>query len=172
MAKTIRFSELLKKAGRPFAATLWTNPNDDPALRKAIQENRVLTVKQETVGHKKDFGRIGFIREENVGYFIFPKKLLRPSDLLVVGIKYELLGQPKTSAPVSNQARTKPEQKKQTEKEFVARIQRVAVWNDSIRVQAKTKTEAKQKAATILAKKKFPDSEATTRNEVRSVREV
>src|SRR5215203_5029351 len=110
MPKAIRFSELIQKAGRPYAATLWTDPTRDPVFHKAVKENRVVTVKQETVGHKKDFGTIGFSREKNVSYFIFPKKL--PNDLhaRVVGIKYDLLTQPVARDPVSkNVARPRPQ---------------------------------------------------------------
>ena len=49
MPKAIRFSELIQKSGRPYAATLWTDPTRDPAFHKAVKENRVVTVKKETV---------------------------------------------------------------------------------------------------------------------------
>jgi hypothetical protein len=60
MANTVRFIELVKQCGQPVTMTLWTKPEANPALQKAIKENRVLTIGQ-AKGAKKDFGTIGFV---------------------------------------------------------------------------------------------------------------
>jgi hypothetical protein len=193
MGKAIRFSELVQKSGRPYAATLWTDPNKDPDFQKAVKENRVVTVKQETVGSKKDFGTIGFSREKNVSYFIFPKKLPNVPDARVVGIKYDLL-QAVTRDPVFKGdarshsrekgggvgmrtrggvvAKKKSPPKAPREKEFVATVKRTAVWETSLRVKAKNKTEAKRRVVSAMAEQKFPESEAVVRHEIRSLDEV
>jgi hypothetical protein len=187
MPKAIRFSELIQKSGRPYAATLWTDPTRDPAFHKAVKENRVVTVKQETVGHKKDFGTIGFSREKNVSYFVFPKKLPNAPQARVVGIKYDLLEQPVTRDPVSKNVahphprlkgehaatkKKKPTPRAPREKEFVATVKRVAVWENSLRVKARSKTEARRRINNEIAAQKFPESEALLRNEIRSLDEV
>jgi hypothetical protein len=64
---------------------------------KAVHQNRILTVKQENVGTGKDFGIVGFQREKNASYFIFPKPLNKFKDRRVIGIKYDLA---QTSAPL------------------------------------------------------------------------
>src|SRR5688572_6693013 len=89
MGKSIRFAELVKRSGRPEVATLWQDPEKDPEFKKAIHQNRVLTVRQETVGNKKDFGEVGFQKARNVSYLIFPKPLPKTEEARVVGIKYE-----------------------------------------------------------------------------------
>ena len=50
-----------------------------------------MTVKQETVGAKADFGVVGFLQEKNVSYLLFPKSLARFKDARVIGIKYDLV---------------------------------------------------------------------------------
>jgi hypothetical protein len=173
MSKAVRFSELIKKSGQPYAATLWSDPEKDPALKKAIKENRIVTVKQETVGSKSDFGTIGFKREKNVSYFVFPKKL--PPDLHghIIGIKYDMLDEPKATDPISKNDRpSKPKSAmKSEEKEFTATIKRTAVWETSIQVKAKNKTEAKQKAERVIGEQKYPESEAVVQTEIREIKQ-
>jgi hypothetical protein len=43
----MRFADLVQDSGRPQAVTLWTKPQENPALTKAIKQGRVLTVIQE-----------------------------------------------------------------------------------------------------------------------------
>lgn len=94
MAKNIRFGDLVAKCGRPETLTLWTKPEENPALSKAIRENRVMTVIQEPKSHKKDFGLIGFHQHQFALYFLFPKRLPKvEDDATVVGIRYELVKQ-------------------------------------------------------------------------------
>jgi hypothetical protein len=89
-AKTLRFAALVEKSGAPEIVTLWQDPESDKAFSKAIKENRVLTVKQPPTGTRKDFGVIGFFREVNASYFVFPKTLSYAEGTKVIGIKYEL----------------------------------------------------------------------------------
>jgi hypothetical protein len=89
--KTLRFTALVQEAGQPEAANLWTRPEADKPFMKAVRENRVLTVKQENLGSSKDFGVVGFLREKNVSYLVFPKALDKFKDRRVIGIKYDLV---------------------------------------------------------------------------------
>jgi hypothetical protein len=89
--KTVRFTALVQASGQPEVANLWTRPEEDKPFMKAVRENRVLTVKQENLGSSKDFGVVGFLREKNVSYLVFPKSLEKFKDRRVIGIKYDLV---------------------------------------------------------------------------------
>jgi hypothetical protein len=89
--KTIRFSDLVGKSGRPKAVTLWRQPEEDRAFRLAIRENRVLTVVQPNVGQKRDYGIIGFHRGLPASFLVFPEPLAFTEGMKVIGIRYDLL---------------------------------------------------------------------------------
>src|ERR1051325_717313 len=92
--KTVRFTELVKRAGEPHAHTLWVAPKDDAELQRAIAAERVLTVKR---GASTDAGLVGFdvSGKEPAQILIFPKSLKAFSGARVVGIKFDLVEQPK-----------------------------------------------------------------------------
>ena len=92
---TARFALVVARCGRPEPFTLWVSPQKNPSFQSAIEKNRVLTVKQQTVGAKKDFGIVGFYREPNVSYWVFPKSLAPFQDKRIIGIDYSLLKGPK-----------------------------------------------------------------------------
>jgi hypothetical protein len=167
MPQSIRFSELVKTSGQPHAATLWTDPKQDSEFQKAIKKNRVLSVKQETVGTKKDFGMVGFRREKNVSYLIFPKSLPK-TDSRVIGIKYDLLDQPKTKELGQKSKSPRPKAQK-ADKEFTATMRRTAVWEITLQVKAKSKYEAKKKLEIAMTEKRLPESDAIIRNELREI---
>src|SRR5688500_1826603 len=97
----MRFAKLVKTAGRPHPATLWVaDPAKDPEFKKAIDENRIVTLHQANVGTKKDFGRIGFFKEPNSTYLIFPKPLPMAEGIKVIGIKFDLLEEAPVKDPV------------------------------------------------------------------------
>jgi hypothetical protein len=95
--KTARFAVVVKEAGRPETVFLWSKPEHNPDLMKAVRQNRVMTIKQETKGTGKDFGIVGFIQEKNVSYLVFPKPLNPFKDARIIGINYDLIKDP---APV------------------------------------------------------------------------
>lgn len=95
--KTVRFKQLVEACGRPEVKALWGPAKSDRELQRAIKEARVLTVHQENVGTKKDWGVIGFWPEHTAQYLIFPKSLKRFSDRRVIGIDYSMV-EPDTSA--------------------------------------------------------------------------
>lgn len=91
---TVRFTKIVEAVGKPEVVSLWTNPERDKNFMTAVRQNRVMSVKQETVGSAKDFGVVGFLREKNVSYLVFPKSLKEFEDRRVVGINYDLIGTP------------------------------------------------------------------------------
>jgi len=91
---TARLAMLVKACGQPEPVTLWVSPEKDKGFQRAARENRVLTVKQEPVGSRKDFAVVGFYREKNVSYWIFPKPLDAFRGKRIIGIDYSLVKAP------------------------------------------------------------------------------
>jgi hypothetical protein len=91
---TARFAAVVEAAGKPEVISLWTKPEQDKRFMAAVRQNRVLTIKQATVGSAKDFGVVGFLREKNSSYLIFPKSLDDFKSRRIVGIKYDLIQTP------------------------------------------------------------------------------
>ena len=90
-APTARFAAVVQQAGAPEQVIPWKDPARDPKFQKAIREHRVMTITLPTVGTQKDFGVIGFEREKNAAFLIFPKSLKQFAGKRIVGIKYDLL---------------------------------------------------------------------------------
>ena len=91
---TARFASVVEAAGKPEVVSLWTKPERDKKFMAAVRQNRVVTVKQATVGSAKDFGVVGFLREKNSSFLVFPKSLQAFKDRRIVGIKYDLIQTP------------------------------------------------------------------------------
>ena len=87
---------IVEKAGEPTLHMQWVEPEQDPVLKKAIRENRVMSVHQSNTGTTRDFGTLGYIKDRLSQVLIFPKSLRRFADRRVVGIKYDLLAKDTT----------------------------------------------------------------------------
>jgi hypothetical protein len=183
MGKTVRFAQLVKAAGKPYVATLWTQPKSDRHFTRAVRENRVMTVHQTIGSGKKDFGVVGFHEDKNVSYFVFPKRLRAQPETQVVGIKYDMLApepvaDPLTRVPVARrrgrvreQVTTVSEVPIQIEEtQFSAIVKRTAVWERLITVRAANKTEAKQKVATEANAQTYEIHDAVVRDEIRGIK--
>ena len=108
---TARFVAVVEQAGAPEQVIPWKDPARDPKFQKAIREDRVMTITLPAGGSKKDFGVVGFEREKNAAFVIFPKSLKQFAGKRIVGIKYDLLAPPKPAGkPVkaASQNRTRP----------------------------------------------------------------
>lgn len=97
--KTVRFAQVVQEVGNPQPYTLWESPEKDPQFSQAMRENRLMTVLQEPVGHKKDYGLVGYHKTANASYLIFPGSLSKFEGKKIIGVKYELLGEPKPLGP-------------------------------------------------------------------------
>jgi hypothetical protein len=183
MSKTVRFAELVKAAGKPYVATLWTDPKDDRHFNRAVRENRVLTVHQPIGTHKKDFGVVGFTEDKNVSYFVFPKRLRAQPETQVIGIKYDLLAPEPVADPLKRSAATSARKRLRDhssaatkspirieETEYIAIVKRTAVWERVITVRAKNKTEARQRVGTEANSESYDLHDAVVHDEVRSIR--
>jgi hypothetical protein len=98
-AKTVRFTHVVERAGQPHVHTLWVAPDKDRTFKQALQAHRVMTVDQSPSGHS-DVGLVGFDPAHRHGgqFLIFPKSLKAFEGARVVGIKFDLVEQPKAIA--------------------------------------------------------------------------
>lgn len=105
--KTVRFSQVIAAAGRPRAHTLWVPPERDPEFKRARTANRVMTIAH-TAG-KTDAGIVGFDAKQGASEFlIFPKSLKKFEGARVVGVKFDLVEQPKLGAAKPGAWKTAP----------------------------------------------------------------
>jgi hypothetical protein len=183
MGKTVRFAQLVAAAGKPYVATLWTQPKDDRHFARAVRENRVLTVHQTIGSGKKDFGVVGFHEDKNVSYLVFPKRLRAQPETQVIGIKYDMLApepvaDPLKRAPVAPKrgrirehtsgSSATPIQIEETQ--YSAVVKRTAVWERLITVRAANKAEAKRKVATEANAQTYEIHDAVVRDEIRGMK--
>ena len=87
--KTVRFGEVVKKAGKPEVYTLWQKPAKDSKFQSFLKNSRVMTIQRSDSG--TDFGFAGFKEKKGARYLVFPKSLKRFANNRVVGIKWDLV---------------------------------------------------------------------------------
>jgi hypothetical protein len=175
---TIRFSDLVKAAGKPEAKSLWVDPKQDRQFMQAVRQRRVMTVVQKPGSKKKDFGEVGFHQQPYASYLVFPKPIPADTNSKVVGIKYDLVEEPPVKDPVSEKdlraaKKSRPaasvRQRKPPQQTFNVLVRREAVIETTIPVTARTQAEAKKKAAEIARTQPFETSKAILRTEVKHV---
>jgi hypothetical protein len=151
MAETVRFSAILKTAGKPQTYLPLSDPKRDKDFMRAVREDRVVSLKQEPTGTKKDFGSVGFLPERYISYLIFPKPLTAFKDKRIVGIKYDALADsistPRTSARSLKPPRPKPKPKPRP-KRFTATVRLTSTNEIKVTVEAMNEDEARKKAET------------------------
>jgi hypothetical protein len=98
-AKSIRFSQIVEKVGRPETYTLWAKPEQDRVFSSLLKRNRVMTVHQETVGSKADYGEVGYTHDLHSSLLVFPKSLKRFEGKRIIGIKYDELKEASVAEP-------------------------------------------------------------------------
>jgi hypothetical protein len=103
LMSTVRFSKVVEAAGKPMVHVLWVDPEKDPVLKKAIETERVMTVRQGLPNGKADYGTVGFEKGVSGQILIFPESLKRFADKQVTGVKYDLFEWP--TVPKSQQVR-------------------------------------------------------------------
>lgn len=97
--KTVRFAKVVERSGQPHVHTLWLPPEKDPELQRAQKAGRVMTVERSASGSKTDVGVVGFdpAGPKNAQFLIFPKSLKTFDGARVIGIKFDLVDQPKVA---------------------------------------------------------------------------
>lgn len=89
--KTVRFSQVVAKCGKPVVHDQWLALEQDSALKKAVKESRLMTVHIQTVGSTKDYGEVGLVKKGQHMLLVFSKSLAAFEGRRVVGIDYDLL---------------------------------------------------------------------------------
>ena len=89
--KTVRFSLVIEKSGKPEVYTLWQKPSADRHLQAQLKNNRVMTILKTESG--TDFGIAGFKEKKGATYLVFHKSLKPFADQRVVGIDWSLIRQ-------------------------------------------------------------------------------
>jgi len=187
MGKTIRFGDLVRNSGRPHVVTLWVDPEKDRSFSKAIKENRVLTVHADPASHKKEYGSIGFQREQGATYLVFPEPLPKEQSR-IVGINYDLTEEspppprdmvarihlkPKKRKEEAKPAKAdkpiKAEPPKPALKTFDLVVHRTAVLEETERIKAVSEKAAKKACLATMKNKPFDVRQAAVRVEISSV---
>jgi hypothetical protein len=152
MGETVRFSELLKAAGKPEVYLPLSDPKRDREFMRAVREDRVLSIKQEPTGTKKDFGTVGFLPERYVSYLVFRKPLTPFKGKRVVGIKYDTVSEAGIStsrasaAPSSRSVKPSRPKPKPRPKRFTATVRLTRTNEVRVTVEAFDEKEARVKA--------------------------
>ena len=100
--KTIRFTLVVKQCGAPEIHLAWIDPKRDRSLKRALVENRVMTLHQELHGGKKDFGTVGYLKDRHAQILLFPKSLRRFTGRKIVAIDYALFAKSEGRAEISS----------------------------------------------------------------------
>ena len=103
--KTVRFTAVVERSGRPRVHAFWTKPERDPEFQRARKAGRVMMLEPGRNG-KADVGTVGYDRGPAHGteVLIFPKSLRPFEGQRVVGVKFELIDQPPTVAAKPEEA--------------------------------------------------------------------
>ncbi len=174
MEKKIRFGDLVRNSGRPQSVTLWAEPKKIPSFRKAIKENRVLTLVQSPGTKAKDFGRIGFHEQPHASYLIFPRKLPTEADARVIGINYQLIEEPAVTHPVRTHEIKRPKFRAAVpakrplpeKKRFHVTVRRSAVLDSEFPVEAEDRSEAERHALQKAKDTPFKVDNAGVRDQI------
>jgi len=114
--KTVRFTEVVRHSGQPHVHTLWLAPEKDPELARARKTDRIMTVGASDGAGKTEVGFVGFDPAKHPGaqFLIFPKSLQAFEGARVVGIKFDLIEQPKLvpATPAKKRAAPPPKAKR------------------------------------------------------------
>jgi hypothetical protein len=163
MAATVRFSAVVQASGKPDVYLPLADPKRDRNFMRAVREQRVLSLKQEPTGTKKDFGTVGFVPDKYVSYLIFPKSLAPFVDKRIVGIKYDTLENASLAAPrpkagtAGRSIKPGPKPKpKPLPKRFKATVRIISTREVQVAVLAYDKDEAQTKVEQEIRKKSGP----------------
>lgn len=100
--KTARFADVVATGGAPEPHVLWGPAAQDAEFQRALKAHRVMTVHQNNVGAKKDYGFVGYHEEPHAEYLVFPRSVRTFEGRRIVGINYDLL------APEARPAKGRP----------------------------------------------------------------
>lgn len=168
--------------------TLWTRPEEDLEFMKAVRAHRVLTVRQQNTGARKDHGEVGFIADKQSSnlYLVFPKSIQDFEGKRVVGIKYDLLAEAKPRGPMAGahrekgKVRAKPKEERakpaprvaKPEPRFEVALERTATATATVEVTAKSAGAARKLALEQAKEMPLDVSRASVRTRVKAMRKL
>lgn len=159
--KTARFSKVVEAAGKPELHLLFTEPALDRTLQAAAGKDRVMTVYQNAVGTKPDYGAVGLDPGKSRQFLIFPKSLSRFKEMRVVGVKYELLREEEPKKKKKKAVKAAPKKEKAPHSSKVVAFptparepeQEDTEWKSGVRRAMRLLEEGKQVAAFNVLKR-------------------
>lgn len=195
MGKTTRFGDLVRNSGRPQFVTLWTVPEKDAGVSRAMKDNRVLTVLEEP--GERPHGQLGLHPGPHSMFLIFPRPLELDPQARVVGINYALAEQPEVKDPVvvpeppRKSKPVRPAKHKQpalpkaksvpvrefrpepppappkpTKRTFTVRVRRIATVEETRHVEAEERAQAERQALEEATAEPFDWKKADVRLEI------
>lgn len=111
--KTVRFSKVVEKCGKPEVYLLMTETDAD--FQKALHANKVMSLSDDSHGAGTEYGTVGYVKKRKGQLLVFPKSLKSFEDMKVVGIKYDLFAEDEASEPPAKKkaaAKTPPKKAK------------------------------------------------------------
>ena len=95
--KTVRFSKVVEKCGKPEVYLLMTET--DPDFQKALDADKVMSLSDDSHGAGTEFGAVGYDKKRKGQLLVFPKSLKSFAEAKIVGIKYDLFSEEESSEP-------------------------------------------------------------------------
>jgi hypothetical protein len=117
--KTVRFSKVVEKCGKPEVYLLMTET--DPDFQKALQADKIMSLSADSHGAGTEHGTVGYDEKRKGQLLLFPKTLKPFEEMKVVGIKYDLLAPEEVdeSPPKKKTAKEPKKGKRETAKKMV-----------------------------------------------------
>lgn len=166
MSSTARFAKIVEQAGKPRLHVLWGAPGSDPDFQRAIKSQRVMTIRQENVGSKKDYGLIGFSQEAPAQFLVFPRSLKSFEGRRVVGINYELFDPSPPPGAAFKATETNAKKKAKTAKRIADAQSPAKADNPPCSAEAKPETSPSKAEIPVAPLSHRTDAAETLRSEV------
>jgi hypothetical protein len=113
--KSVRFSKVVEKSGRPEVYLLMSET--DPDFHKALEAGKIMSLADESHGSGTEYGTVGYAKKRHGQLLLFPRSLQSFADARIIGIKYDLFAEaPGKDEKEASPSRTE-EKKKLKEKE-------------------------------------------------------
>ena len=93
--KTVRFSKVVEKCGKPEVYLLMTET--DPDFQTALHADKIMSLSDDSHGAGTEYGTVGYDKKRKGQLLLFPKTLKSFEEMKIVGIKYDLFAEDEIS---------------------------------------------------------------------------
>jgi hypothetical protein len=107
--KTVRFSKVVEKCGKPEVYLLMTETDSD--FQKALHADKIMSLSDDSHGAGTEFGTVGYDKKRKGQLLLFPKTLKAFEEMKIVGIKYDLFVEEEADEPAPKKKAAKESQK-------------------------------------------------------------